>query len=138
MNDWVLSRQFCVVWIIFNQTAVLNSHAAIFLITYDRFKLVQNAMDYTANETPEKALRRICLIWIISSLFNTGFVIFGEWYYEQGNDLPSCSPHTPVEVPYFVGLKNLRYNSDVVCHHCNGFLAAFCSNCLQREGLFHG
>ena len=105
MNDWVLSRQFCVVWIIFNQTAVVNSHAAIFLITYDRYRLVQNAMEYTANETPERALRRILLIWIISSLFNTGFVIFGEWYYEQQNDLPSCSPHTPVEVPYFVGLK---------------------------------
>ena len=105
MNDWVLSRQFCVVWIIFNQTAVVNSHAAIFLITYDRYRLVQNAMEYTANETPERALRRILLIWIISSLFNTGFVIFGEWYYEQRNDLPSCSPHTPVEVPYFVGLK---------------------------------
>ena len=71
MNDWVLSRQFCVVWIIFNQTAVVNSHAAIFLITYDRYRLVQNAMEYTANETPERALRRILLIWIISSLFNT-------------------------------------------------------------------
>ena len=105
MNNWVLSRQFCVVWIIFNQTAVVNSHVAIFLITYDRYRLVQNAMEYTASETPERALRRILLIWIISSLFNTGFVIFGEWYYEQRNHLPSCSPHTPVEVPYFVGLK---------------------------------
>lgn len=106
MNDWVLTRQFCVVWIIINQTAVLNSHAAILLITYDRYRLVQNAMCYTANETPEKAFRRIITVWILSSLFNTGFVIFGEWYYAQGNERSSsCSPHTPVEVPYFVGLK---------------------------------
>ena len=105
MNDWVLSRQFCVVWIIVNQTAVLNSHAAIFLITCDRYRLVQNAMHYTANETTDKATRRILIIWTISGLFNTGFVIFGEYYYEKESNLPSCSPHTPVEVPYFVGLK---------------------------------
>ncbi len=105
MNDWVLSRQLCVVWIIVNQTAVFNSHAALALITYDRYKLVKNAMNYTANESTQKAFRRIVTVWILSTIFNTVFVIFGEWYYSTQSDMTSCSPYTPVEVPYFVGLE---------------------------------
>ena len=38
MNDWVLSRPFCVIWITVNQTALVNSHAAIFLVTWDRYE----------------------------------------------------------------------------------------------------
>ena len=121
MNDWVLSRQFCVVWIIVNQTALANSHAAIFLITYDRYKLVQNAMHYTAYETTDKAIRRILIIWIISGLFNMGFVIFGEWYYDKEGTMPSCSPHTPVEVPYFVGLKIY----DIIVTSCAAIVMVF-------------
>ena len=105
MNDWVLSRQMCVVWIIVCQTAVLNSHAAVVLITLDRFWLVKNAMHYTANETTGKAVKRILAIWFVSSVFNTAFVIFGEWYFGTQSDTPSCSPHTPAEVPFFIGLK---------------------------------
>ncbi len=37
-NDWVLSRPFCVIWITVNQTALVNSHAAIFLVTWDRYE----------------------------------------------------------------------------------------------------
>ena len=102
---WPLGGAFCIIWNIIDDVTVLMSHFTIVFITLDRYMLVRDALSYSANEVPRRALVRIVLTWVLVLLPKAGFIIWGEWYHSQEGTQPSCSPQSHVEVPYIIGKR---------------------------------
>ncbi|KAJ8043587.1 Muscarinic acetylcholine receptor M2 [Holothuria leucospilota] len=55
----------CFLWGWIRHAATLSSAVVVFFLSWDRYKLVSNALTYRRDQTPSKAARRTLIAWVV-------------------------------------------------------------------------
>ncbi len=113
-GDWKLGKVSCLLWLIADGSVVTNSHICILLITYDRYILVQDALRYTSHEMPDRAKVRMIITWVVCVTVYIILVMLGEWFNLRNNNYCPCSPYSPLELPYIIGIEAYDIPSSIV------------------------
>ena len=102
---WPLGRIACSIWQSLNLMARLETSFTIFLITYDRYCMVRDPINYrTKTGQKRRALILILVSWIVTFLMRVPFIIFSHWYAMTKNKEILCSPHSHFDAPFRIGL----------------------------------
>ncbi|CAL1531000.1 unnamed protein product, partial [Lymnaea stagnalis] len=69
-NNWIFGSIFCRIWISFDIMCSTASILNLCVISFDRYKHIQNAMYYDSWMTTRKALTLIASVWFLSGLIS--------------------------------------------------------------------
>lgn len=84
----VNSIPLCKFWNVMDFVMSLQSSLSVCLINYDRYKMVLHPIAYRNEETPRRALARICTTWAFSIVFYAPVNLFWDIWVGHSNNGP--------------------------------------------------
>ena len=103
---WLFGEVFCIIWIVINSTARIESVIMVVFISYDRYKLVYQPFLYRARQNVKRAIIILSVSWLLVIIIKVPFIFYGELHLMQRVNVCSCSPGVRYDVPYIIGHKD--------------------------------
>lgn len=74
-GEWILGPYFCDLWLCLDYTVSNASVGSLLLISFDRYFSITRPLSYRVNRTTKKVASLIALVWVISVLMWSPFII---------------------------------------------------------------